>query len=154
MISQELSLKGIDRKGGPAEWSSPPSQLSFASSLVGLSTMGMGLHLHQNRIPSGVGRKEVLEGKGYGDPVFVSPSTTVVVVVVVGNKCRFPAEASATRKFLRGFLDRPRPSGRGNHCSFSMGRLQNRAPPELAFQQPIQGSSVAQRPEPVTRSLA
>lgn len=55
---------------------------------------------------------------------------------------------------VQGFLDRPRPSGGGNHCSFSMGRLQNRAPPELAFQQPIQGSSVAQRPEPVTRSLA
>lgn len=55
---------------------------------------------------------------------------------------------------FKGFLDRPRPSGGGNHCSFSMGSLQNRAPPELAFQQPIQDSSVAQRPELVTRSLA
>lgn len=43
----------------------------------------------------------------------------------------------------------------GEHPQFTARRacLQNRAPPELTCQQPIQGSSAAQRPEAVTRSL-
>lgn len=41
------------------------------------------------------------------------------------------------------------------HQQFTKGwEHQKRAPPELACQQPIQGSSAAQRPEVVTRSLA
>lgn len=122
--------------------------------------MGMGLNLHRNRIPSGVGRKEVLEEKGSGNPVFVSPSITGInadfrlEAMLLGSSCDdvqgLPRQAPPLRRgWGWGWDEQPR-----FNCSFSTGSLQKRAPPELAFQQPIQGSSVAQRPELVTRSLA
>lgn len=82
--------------------------------------MGMGLNLHRNRIPSGVGRKEVLEEKGSGNPVFVSPSTTGInadfrlEAVLLGSSCNdvqgLPRQAPPLRRGWGG-------GGTSNHGS-------------------------------------
>lgn len=70
--------------------------------------MGMGLHLHRNRIPSGVGGKEVPEGKGSRNPVFVSPSSAGIMQISCWGQSYWEVPAR-----FKGFLDRPRLSGGG-----------------------------------------
>lgn len=152
----------------------PTSPSSFASSLAAQCCRLMDRKCtfsRRNKIPEAWGGESFGKGLWGLRPFLASPWTDPTKISVLRAQSNSPGNKRklSCLVFCREAQRLPRQVpflGQGTHVGhkgtnnslrgelLQLVHLQNREPPELACQQPIQGSSAAQRPEAVARSLA
>lgn len=165
-VLQELSQMVLKGRRQPCKVV-PTSLPTFASSLVAgcCRLKDRNCTLSRKKLnPQGLGRKESLAKRLWSlGPFLASPGrdSTKTMPHSPENKRRQTSLPGHQQGGSEEASEAASAPGAGNthwpraRPQFTERRvcLQNRAPPELMCQQPIQGSSAAQRPEAVTRSL-